>query len=317
MEAHSFYATSTAWARSLKMRHLEYFLVLDSSATLSEAAQKLHMTQSAISHWLNELEAMAGMKLVQRGRRARLTPAGQALRQLAVRVLGDVARTHTELELLSAGSASSIRVGSVTAGLAYLLPRAICAFQARHPDVSIHITEAVFAQLLAQLEARDLDIVVGVMDARAHAPGLRHEVLFEDRTVAIVRPGHPLCTRPAVGWSDLLDYRWIMPAGQTMMRSQLDRVLLEHGGAGVLPAIETASVVTVESVLRRTDYVAVCSASLGRHLHQLGLVHALPLSTGFGPVGAVYREGEAQPRVVEFLQALRASALRVDDDAEA
>ncbi|MFJ3465536.1 LysR family transcriptional regulator [Achromobacter spanius] len=314
MNTHSSATSSISWARSLKIRHFEYFLVLESSTTLSEAAARLHMTQSAMSHWLNDLEATTGVRLLVRGRGIKLTPAGEALRSLAVRVLGDVTRTHTELEWLSAGSVASIRVGSVTAGLAYLLPRAICAFQADHESVPVHITEGPFNQLLSQLEGRDLDIVVGSMDARAYAMGLRHELLFEDRIVVITGNHHPLVRRSNLSWADLVGYRWIMPAGKTLMRTRLDTVLLEHGGAGILPVIETASVVTVESVLRRTNYVAICSASLGKHMHHLGLVTALPLSTGFGPVGAVFRDGELQPLVREFLGALHRAAATADEE---
>jgi DNA-binding transcriptional LysR family regulator len=45
-----------SWARGIKVRHLESFLVLDEAGTLTEAAVRLHMTQSAMSHWLAELE---------------------------------------------------------------------------------------------------------------------------------------------------------------------------------------------------------------------------------------------------------------------
>jgi len=305
MNTHNQLSNGIAWARRLKMRHLEYFLILESSNTLSEAAARLHMTQSAMSHWLNDLEEMTGVQLVVRGRPSRLTVAGEALRSLAVRVLGDVTRTHMELGMLSAGFADSIRLGSVTAGLAYLLPQAICVFQRQHQNVSVHIAEGALNQLLTQLESRDLDMIVGSVDARAYTAGLCHEALFDDQIVVIVGKHHPLIKKPDISWFDVIDCRWIMPMRQTLMRTRLDTVLLEHGGAGIVPVIETASIITIESVLRRTQYVAVCSASLGRHMHHLGLVHALSLTTGFGPVGAVFRDGEQKPLVREFLQTLR------------
>src|SRR5690606_20023701 len=119
------------------------------------------------------LEAIAGMKLIIRGRNIRLTPAGESLGRLARRVLGDITRTHTELEWLSTGSTTNIlRIGSITAGLAYLLPIAICAFQKRHKDVSVHIIERKVTSLLESLESRDLDLIVGTVDTRIQSEGL-------------------------------------------------------------------------------------------------------------------------------------------------
>lgn len=315
MNTHISSANSLAWARRLKVRHLEYFLILRNAGTLSEAARALHMTQSAMSHWLNELETLLGVRLVVRGRRIRFTPEGEVLLRLATRLLGDIARTQDELELLAQGAPASLHVGSVTAGLAHLIPNSICSFQMQVPQIAIHMTEGAFSLLLERLEARELDIVVGSIDARAYAAGLAHEVLFEDRIVAIVGLQHPIRQKAKPLWSDLVPFPWIMPEKNTLMRNRLDTVLLENGGAGVRPRLETASIIIIETVLRQTDYVAVCSASLGAHLHRLGLVHALPLTAGFGPVGAVYRERDSHPVLGDFLAELRrqANTLRADE----
>ena len=293
------------WARRLKVRHLECFLILQESGTLSEAAMRMHMTQSAMSHWLTDLEAMTGVKLVTRGRKIELTSAGHALRRLAVRVLGDVARTQEELESIAEGAAPSIHVGSVTAGIADIVPRAIASFQALRPDVSVRITEGGLAALLDGLEKRELDLIVGSLDTRAYGPGLSHEVLFEDSMAVITGLRHPLARKKKVYWADLFSYPWIMPPPGTLMRARLDATLLDRGGAGIRPRVETGSVITVESLLRQTDYVAVWSGSLAEHLGALGVVHVLPLGDWFGPVGVVARNSERQPEMTQFLSCMR------------
>lgn len=308
MNPHNTLPEATAWARRLKIRHLESFLILNESGTLSQAALRMHMTQSAMSHWLAEVEGIAGVKLVQRGRQIRLTAAGEALRRLAMRVLGDVARTHEELAAIAGGSAARLHLGSVTAGVAYLVPNAIAAFQRSHADVAVHMVEGAFNQLLQGLEKRELDLIVASLDARAYRQDLAHEVLFEDTFVAIVGRHHSLARSTGLLWSDLLPYPWIMPPRDTLMRNRLDTVLLERGGAGIRPRLETASILTVANLLRQTDCVSVCSGSLGAQLHAQGMVHALPLSEGFGPVGAVYRSGEEHPQVEQFLIELRLQA---------
>ncbi|WP_235610639.1 LysR family transcriptional regulator [Bordetella sp. H567] len=117
------------WISRLKMRHLEGFLILNSSRTLSDAAARMHMTQSAVSHWLTDLESIAGTRLVLRGRQLQLTPAGEALRGLAMRVLGDLNRTHDEFSSIRQGASARLHIGSVTAGVAHLVPARSAPFK--------------------------------------------------------------------------------------------------------------------------------------------------------------------------------------------
>lgn len=304
---------SIAWARRLRVRHLESFLILHDAGTLSAAATRLHMTQSAVSHWLSEMEELAGVRLAIRGRRLQLTPAGEAVRRLAVRVLGEVSRAHDELGAIAKGAVARLHVGSVLAGVAHLIPWAIVAFQRAHPNVSIQVTEGAFNTLLDRLETREFDLVVGSIDARAYGPHLAHEVLFEDAMAVVVGPHHPLAQAKRLRWGQLFSYPWAMPQRETLMRTRLDTVLLEHGAAGLRPAVETGSIVTMQAVLRETDYVGVCSAAMAEHLASLGLLHILPLGDreSFGPVGAVWRKGGDDEVLHAFMQALRDEAGRI------
>lgn len=301
---------TVAWARRLRMRHLESFLVLNESGTLTLAAERLHMTQSAVSHWLSEMEDLVGARLVLRGKQVRLTAAGEAVRKLALRVLGEVSRTNDELVSLAKGDVARLHIGSVTAGVAHLIPKAILAFQKCHADVSIQVTEGAFNTLLSCLEERQYDLVIGSIDARAYGPHLEHEVLFADDMAVVVGPHHPLAGAPAVEWRDLFGYPWVMPQRETLMRVRLDSALLEHGGAGIRPGIETGSIIVLESVLRDSEYVGVCSAAMAGHIAGLGLVRILPLADAgsFGPVGAVWRRGGQGEMLSRFVSLLRLAA---------
>jgi DNA-binding transcriptional LysR family regulator len=292
------------------MRHLESFLILHDAGTLSAAAVRLHMTQSAMSHWLSEMEDLAGTKLVIRGRRVQLTPAGEAVRRLAIRVLGEVSRAHAELGSIAKWAVARLHLGSLIAGVAHLIPAAIVKFQQAHPNVSIQVTEGVFNTLLERLEAREFDLLVGSIDARAYGPHLTHEVLFEDAIALVVGTHHPLASADDLAWAQLFDFPWVMPPKETLMRTRLETVLLEHGAAGLQPRVETGSVIMIESILRRTDYVGVCSDTMARYLESRGLLRVLPVADAesFGPVGAVWRQGGSDAVVHTFIEYLRAEA---------
>jgi DNA-binding transcriptional LysR family regulator len=94
------------------------------------------------------------------------------------------------------------------------------------------------------------------------------------------------------------------------MRTRLENTLLEHGGAGIKPSLETGSVVVLESVLRGSAYVGVCSAAMARHLTELSLISVLPLADAgsFGPVGVVWRRGGQDETLLKFISLLRMEA---------
>ena len=94
---------SIAWARRLKLRHLEVFLAVHATGSLTAAAAQLHMTQPALSHWLSDIEDVVGRPLFVRSRRLALTPEGEVLRMHAARMLGDVQRTDADLKAVQAG----------------------------------------------------------------------------------------------------------------------------------------------------------------------------------------------------------------------
>lgn len=300
-----------AWARRLKVRHLESFLVLDEAGTLTQAAERLHMTQSAMSHWLAEMESVVGTPLVVRGRRIQLTPAGQLLKRLAVGVLGDIARAGHEMHMAAAGRVPRINVGSVWAGIAGGLPEAVSAFQRQYPDVAVAIHDGPFDNLLKGLETRAMDAVVGVLDARAHRPGLEHRVLFEDSVAIVIGQGSKFWQHPGqLGFADVLHEQWVMPPGGTLTRIQMDAFLIEQGASWLLPRAETASLAMMQALLHKGDYVGVCSESMADYIATQGLFRKIAIDSNirFGPITVMWSREHVTPTLMDFVDCLERSA---------
>ena len=293
-----------AWARKLKVRHLESLLVLEEAGTLTEAAVRLHMTQPAMSHWLAEMEALVEAPLIIRGRRLELTPAGKLLKQLAISVLGDVAKTGVALGAAAQGKSSILRIGTVWAGVASLLPRAVACFQQAHPDVSIAVTEAPFENLLEQLARKELDIAIGMLDARAYQGQLLQELLFDDDICIVVGRGSPL-------WGDtslhtlksLAGRQWITPQKSTAMRRQLDAAFVDAGIPWITPRVETSAITTLITLLHYGDYIGSCSEAMTRVQMVRGTLHRIQIdrSVRFGAVGIVWNKDTHSSTVDEFI----------------
>lgn len=294
-----------AWARKLKVRHLESLLVLEEAGTLTEAAVRLHLTQSAMSHWLAEMESLVGAPIVTRGRRLQLTPAGQLIKRLAINVLGDVSRVGKALDAVVQGKASHLQVGSVWAGLAGVLPAAISRFQTVHPTVAITVAEAPFSSLLERLARKELDVVIGTIDARAYQSGLQHEILFEDGICLVVGKGSPLWQDTSQHkLSDLIHQNWIVPQHGTSMRSQLDSALIDAGVPWLQPKVETSAITTLLALLDCGNYIGICSEEMTRYQAARAMVHRLSIDRvlTFGAVGILWNTDVFSETVEDFVK---------------
>ena len=301
---------ATNWARRLKIKHLELFLALDDAGTLTQAAARLHMTQSAMSHWLAEMEGVVGTALVVRGRKLQLTPSGHLLKQLAINVLGDIQHTGKALSEVASGHVPRLNIGSVWAGIAGGLPQAISAFQELHEDVAISIHDGPFASLLEGLENRSMDAVIGVLDARAHRDGLEHKVLFEDRVAVVIGRGSKFWSRPAAPpFAELLRARWVMPPSGTLTRIQFEAFLLEQGASWLAPRAETASLAMMQALLLKGDYVGVCSESMADEMVSVGMFRKLPMESPirFGPITVMWNSDHVNATLKDFIACLRSA----------
>src|SRR4051812_23766257 len=127
---------ATAFARTVQLRHLRCLVAVAQERNLARAAERLALSQPAISKTLMELEALAGHRLVERGRRgARLTAAGQDLLAHALRVLEAVGDAAQGLEGGTSARNERLRLGALPSVAPAWLPRALAAFGGAQPRV--------------------------------------------------------------------------------------------------------------------------------------------------------------------------------------
>ena len=187
------------------------------------------------------------------------------------------------------------------------MPQALAGFQAQHPYISVTVSESPFGNLLEGLENRQLDVVIGSLDARAHQARLEHRELFEDNVCLVVgRASRLWDAQGPVRLADLVDENWIMPPKGTLMRSQLDAALLDSGAPWLLPKVETAAITTLQALVHQGDYVGVCSGAMAEYQAALGNMRILPLdrTIRFGPVGVVWSRDNPAEAVRLFVEHL-------------
>ena len=145
----------------LDVRRLKVLREVARCGSFSAAAESLAFTQPAISRQIAALELEAGTQLVdRRARGVRLTPAGELLLGHAEAILDRLAAAETQLEALAGLAGGRLRLGTFGTANATLIPLAIRAFGAEHPDVELRLVEGVSAKLMRRLAAGEVDLAV-------------------------------------------------------------------------------------------------------------------------------------------------------------
>lgn len=294
-----------SWARRLKIRHLEVFLTLHETGSLTAAAAQLHMTQPALSHWLADMEDVIGRPLFVRNRRFALTEAGEAFREHAIRMIGDVQRTHAELHAIQSGLQGRLHLGT---GLPrVLLPNAIARLQQSRPGIFVSVVEAPQPDLLERLSAREIDIIIGALSVDALRSGFATEVLIADTVQVVARCGHPFLEQKETQWQDTNQYPWILPPVGSVMRDVFDKAFAAQNLRPPTPCVEANSSIRLQLLLGDRNYLSILSASEVQLYCPLGLIERIPLlpEIPFPNIGAIWQTERLCPIMSHFLDALR------------
>ncbi|KDP83788.1 LysR family transcriptional regulator [Cupriavidus basilensis] len=295
------------WARRMKLRHLEVFLTLVESGGITAAAEAMHMTQPAVSHWLKDLEDVVGTALFIRGRQLQLTPAGEVLRRHALRMLGDVRRVNDELGTIRTGLVGRLHVGSILSAAPVILPKGIARLQRQMPGIFIHVVEATLETLLERLGRRELDLILGPLDIRAHKSGFASELLMEDTVKVVASPGHAMARKRKPTWAQAAAYDWIMPPAGTLMRTRLEDAFMHAATPVPMPRIETASIITIQMLLRESPYLTVLSGSVADHYAAMGLLECVRMApeVAFSALGMLWNRNAESPGLSQLVQSFK------------
>lgn len=299
---------SIPWARRLKFRHLEVFLSLHESGSLTAAAAQLHMTQPALSHWLADIEEVVGRALFVRGRGLALTAAGKVFLVHAQRMLGDVQRTNADFKAVQAGLQGRLHIGT---GLPrVLLPRAIVRLQEGCPGIFVSVTEAPLPALLERLERRELDVIIGALSTHACRSNFAREALLPDSLQVVASRGHPLLRRKELRWEELDEYPWILPPVGAVMRQSVDEAFAAQHLRPPVPAVEADSSVRVQLLTGERNYLSVLSASEVHLYRPFGLFEYVRLTPPIPSpdIGVIWDKDRENALLSRLLETLRLEA---------
>lgn len=252
---------------NLTLRQLRAFVAVARLGGFTAAAKRLHLTQSALSGLVKELESALGVRLFDRStREVAITDAGREFLPLALRVLDDIADAAARAGEIAASDRGVVRVAALELASCSLLPEVIAAFRQRHAKIEVRLADTVLEQVLARVRAGEADLGIG--PEPAPDPELDRAPLLAAPFMLVCPPAHRLAKKRRVTWVDLRGEHFI-----TMIRNFRAQVMA--GTAGWPAGVEFAS---LREVALATTALGMVRAGLGV---SVAPVYAEPLVRGF------------------------------------
>src|SRR6266540_2795564 len=186
---------------ALALPQVEAFVETAGAGSISRAAQRLHVTQPALTARVLRLEESLGAQLFVRGRTGtRLTDAGRMLVPYAERALAALNQGREAVAEVTRGSAGQLTIGAAPAVSSYVLPAVLRKFQALHPRVQLSVRSGHSEEIL-ELVLRE-EVEIGLMRPLRH-PDLEVRPLYADELVLVVSPSHALASGGQIEMAEL------------------------------------------------------------------------------------------------------------------
>ena len=299
----------------IRLRHLQCFLAVARGGSLQRAADSLALSQPAVTKTLNELEAMLGARLFDRGRRgATLTPLAHDFMRHAEASVAALGRALASVGEGARAAAPLLRLGVLPTVAPALVPPLLPAFRAAWPLATLRVLTAPNAELIALLRGREIDLAVARLADPSAMAGLTFEGLYAEPLVLVARPGHPLAQAMTVAPDEIAACPLLLPPAGTLIRHSADSLLSAQGIVPALGLTETLSLTFARECLLASDALwftplSAVEADLAR-----GTLARLALDTTGSdePVGLLLAaEGERSATAQSLIELLRAQgALR-------
>ncbi|HEY3364950.1 MAG TPA: LysR family transcriptional regulator [Symbiobacteriaceae bacterium] len=293
----------------VNLHYLRIFHAVAEAGNVTRAAERLRISQPAVSAQLKRLEAELGVPLLEpRGRGVRLTEAGDALAGHARRLFALEREIESDLARRRDGRAGSLRIGATNLPGHFLLPRWVSAFKQQLPGVDVHIRTNNSRTIFDCLHEYAVD--VALMAGGWEEPGIAREVVLEDELWFVVAAGHRLCGQ-TVTLAELAREPFVVREAGSSTRMRLFALFEMHGLAPVVGLVFAGLQETARAVEGGYGVALLPTLSVREQVAagRLGRVQVSGVHLPF-PVLLCTRQGEAATPAVRIFVDLVRTACR-------
>lgn len=293
-----------AMHHGIKLRHLRAFLAVADTGSVTAAADRLGVSQPALSKTLGELQTMLDGTLLERsGRRTVLSHVGEGFRRHALQALQHLDAGADAISVT--GRTERVSVGVLPTVAGRFFPDAALIYSELRPNSVIRTETGPHAYLLDRLRAGAIDLMVGRMPASTEMPGLSFDWLYDEDIVLAARADHPLLKGPArdaVARSSL-----VIPPKGAIIRRAVDEYLFSIGITKPDIRIETVSLAMASQILAASNMLWFISRGVIARELARGTLATFAIDVPYlsGAVGTTRRnEGQQNPNLAALLDVL-------------
>jgi len=293
----------------MELRHFRYFCAVAEHAGFSSAARALHISQSAISEQIADLEREIGVELLVRARqKIRLTPHGELFLNEAKKVLSAAGQAIETAQRSARGEIGALTVSFLNGGTGDEVPNIIKEFRRQNPGVRVSIAEMIPIEQSEALANGTVDVGFTRPLEPPFDQLLRSELLYQDPLIAVFPKDHPRARGP-VNLRSLARERFVLVAREASP-ALFDKIMSLCSAAGFFPRIVATGVVwsSLLVLVQAGEGVAILPSNLrlrgSKHLAFCPLTNR---GASFGLVVAwsPHREGPVQNAFLDMVREYR------------
>lgn len=194
----------------MELRQLVYFVKVAQKEHVTQAAEELHVAQSAVSRQIHQLEEELGVKLfLQKGRNLQLTPVGQLFLKRAEVILKELDRAVQEVQEFMDPELGEIRIGFPHSLGFHLIPLVVAAFRKLHPNVKFRFKQGMYPSLIRDVIRAEVDLAF-ISPFPEDLEQVTGEIILTEQLSAILPPNHPLAGEESISLSQLKNDTFVL-----------------------------------------------------------------------------------------------------------
>jgi DNA-binding transcriptional LysR family regulator len=285
----------------MELRHLRSFIAVAQALNYGRASRKLHLSQSALSTQIRQLEEDLGVQLFLRNRRVvELTPAGAIFVKEAQETLARAEKAMERVRKVPKGELGELRVGFVSSAALEIVPQLVVAFRKAFPDIELDLINLRTSTQLEELGSGSVD--VGFLRLPANQRLLSLSVIHSEPFVIVLPQKHALSKKPVLTLADLYKEKFVA-YGRQWAPGFFDYIMAMFLKAGYSPEIvqETGEMFTTTSLVAAGLGVAIMPRSVVLAQTAGVVFKPLPLSVGVSQIGIAISKDNIDPIVRSFV----------------
>ena len=259
---------------NVSFRQVQAFICVARSATFAEAAEKMCLSQPALSTAIKKMENQLGGVLFSRTtRKVELSPEGALFLPVALRLMNDWEDAFSDLHHLFALGRGKLSIAAMPSFAAGQLPHILQGYQTAFPNIKMSVADIVME--LVYKEVREGRVEIGFTFEHERQEGVIFQPLFSDHFMLILPDGHPLAANTPVEWDDIVKYPFVAMNKNSAMRGWIESHVT-HLGMSLNVVTEASQLSTIGQFVKHGLGISVVPGLCQQNMQDSGLI-CLPL----------------------------------------